>query len=167
MPADERRPPPHLRLVQPDGEGATEPGPSRRRGGAAREQLLRRAAERAAEQPFYLASRLRRYRELERIDEAELARRLDAPETALTRLALCRTPDAELPAFRQEVAQIAAYAGVSASGLMQLLRRVQVSDAARRAAAPPELLAARDRVLKETEAGYASGDESGDEDQPC
>lgn len=167
MPADERRPPPHLRLVPSDGAGSTEAAPSRRRGTAAHEQLLRRAAERAAEQPFYMASRLRRYRELERIDVAELARRLDADESALARLALCRAPAPEQPAFRREVAQIAAYAGVSAAGLMQLLRRVQVSDAARRAAAPPELLAARDRVLKEEEAGYASGDEPVDEDRPC
>jgi hypothetical protein len=95
------------------------------------------------------------------------ARRLEATAPALARLALCRAPQPDQPTFRQDVTAVAAYAGVSATGLMQVLRRVQVSDAARRAAEAPDLLAARDRVLKEEAARYTSGDESADEDLPC
>lgn len=162
----------HLRLVPATGDPATRPASPGGRGGAERERLLRRAAERAAEEEFYLAARLRRYRELEGIDELELMRRLGANAQALARLSLCRAPDPAQPSFRTEVAAIATYAGVSATALMPLLRRVQVSEAALQTNEMPELLAARDRELREEPARYSPPDEQSTkpddaEDAPC
>ncbi len=164
MPGNERQRPPHLRLVPEQGA----PRSRRSEHDAERERLLRRAADRAAERPFYLASRLQRYRELEGIDEAELSRRLHAATEAISRLALCRAPDPAHATFRRDVVAVAAHAGVSADMLMQILRRVQVTDAVRRVAEAPELLAARDRVLDKDDAPYQkSSAEDTSEDAPC
>lgn len=137
---------PHLRLVPANGESAQPDAETTAGEQADAAALLRHAAARAADQPFFLAAALRRYCEVSGADEQALAATLGCAPAALTRLALCRAPDVTSARFADDVQRIAAYAGVRPGALVQLLRRVQATDALRRAPAGSlELLAARDR----------------------
>lgn len=87
-----------------------------------RDQLLVRAAERAAANPFFMASALTVYQVEHGLDDAALAAWLGCGVEQLPRLRLCRHPDADPGRFRAGVEQIAAYAGVSPFRLAALLR---------------------------------------------
>lgn len=122
--------------------------------------LMARAAARAADDPFFLASALAAYRQLTGMDDAALAAELGCDVAALTRLALCRRPDGASPMFKDEVPRIAAHAGADPLKLANLLR---AADAAERmqTASPNALLAARDRGPDQ-----ASPDDAPAGDQP-
>ncbi len=108
--------------------------------------LMKRAATRAAGRPFYLAAALERYRRETDQDEAQLAAMLGCSREALPKLALCRAPDADAVGFRQEIEQIAAFAGVRASALAQIIRSANSHEALRESLHETDgLLAARDR----------------------
>src|SRR5207253_56629 len=117
-----------------DGDGPSDAG-----------RLLQRAAERAAGQEFYLAAVLKRYQQQTDQDDAQVAAMLGVPPEALPRLALCRAPVASGPAFRQQVERIAAFAGVRAPALAQIVRTAASFAALSSADQPAKLLAARDR----------------------
>lgn len=115
------------------------------------DDLVRRAAARAAEREGFVAAALAVYQELYGMDEEKLAAFLGGAPDDLPRLALCRrpAPDAAPAVFRAGVERIAAYAGVRAPALAALLREVDAVGALRGAggdAAPGTLMAARDRV---------------------
>ncbi len=108
--------------------------------------LIRLAATRAAGRPFYLAAMLERYRRDTDQDEEQLAAMLGCSREALPKLALCRAPDADAVGFRQEIELIAAFAGVRASALAQIIRHVGALEALREPLPDTDgLLAARDR----------------------
>lgn len=110
--------------------------------------LLARAALEAEHNAFFIASALATYRSLSEIDNTSLAAFLGCTGTALYRLALCRRPEGEGAAYREEVQRIAQYAGCNAERLATMLRAASASDAMR-AAAAGSLLAARDRISDE------------------
>jgi hypothetical protein len=115
--------------------------------GAGGEGLLRRAAERAAAEPFFLAATLLPYARAEGLDDAGLAARLGCAEEALPRLLLCRQPRPEPGAFRADVERLAAAFGLEAARLAATVRAAAALAALSEAAAGRgTLAAARDRA---------------------
>ncbi len=86
-------------------------------------ELLRRAAERAAQRPFYLASSLLAYARAERLDDDALAEQLGCDLASLPAILLCRRPTPEGAVFRANVEAIAARFALDATRLARLLRR--------------------------------------------
>jgi hypothetical protein len=110
--------------------------------------LLRRAAERAAQRPFYLASVLLAYARAERLDDAGLASRLGCDPASLPHLLLCRRPTGEGIVFRADVEAIARRFTLDARRLRDVIRAADAL-VSLQAAAPDKtgglLAAARDR----------------------
>lgn len=103
-------------------------------------------ARRVGHDPHFLASALAAYARSERLDERGLAAALGCAAETLAPLRLCRRPRPEPPAFRDDVARIAARFGVDPAALAQVVRRADALDALRRGVADTGLLAAaRDR----------------------
>jgi len=113
--------------------------------------VVQRALQRAAADPFFLASALEAYRSLNGLDDTALADYLDCSLEDMIRLAFCRRPVTDAMTFRREVEQIAAYASVRAERLAQLLREVDSLETLRKSSTtkPGFLMAARDRVDEE------------------
>lgn len=114
-------------------------------------RVIQRALQRAAADPFFLASALEAYRSLNGLDDTALADYLDCSAEDVTRLAFCRRPVTDALTFRREVEQIAAYASVRAERLAQLLREIDSLETLRKSPTtrPGFLMAARDRVDEE------------------
>lgn len=113
------------------------------------DDLLRRTAERAGKQPFYLASSLLTYARAERLDDDALAARLGCELAQLPALLLCRRPTGEGPVFRKDVEAIAQRFGLEAARLAQLIRAADAVVALQRPSVEPSgqlLAAARDRL---------------------
>ena len=115
------------------------------------DELLRHAARRARGRPFFLASALADYQAWHGLDDRALSAHLGCRSDVLPKLALCRRPSGEGADFRAAVERVAAYAGVDALRLAQLLREADAWAALHSAPsvadpeAPGFLLAARDR----------------------
>jgi hypothetical protein len=110
--------------------------------------LLRRAAERAAGDDFFLASALLPYAAAERLDDAALAERLGCEQGDLPKLLLCRRPRQEAPDFRADVERIAAAFGLVPGRLAEVVRAADALRALREGGAAQAdgwLAAARDR----------------------
>jgi hypothetical protein len=84
--------------------------------------LLRRAAERAGQRRFYLASSLLAYARAERLDDAGLAVRLGCDAASLSALLLCRRPTGEGSVFRADVEAIAERFRLDAARLVRVIR---------------------------------------------
>ena len=123
--------------------------------------LLRRAAERASQHPFYLASSLLAYARAERLDDAGLADRLGCDPASLPALLLCRKPMGDAPMFRADVQAIAERFGLDPMRLVRLLRH---ADALAASTVPPAsqgtrlLAAARDRDHGDQQPGAPAAD---------
>ncbi len=111
------------------------------------DDLLRRAAERAAAHTFFLAAALLPYARAEGLDDAALAARLGCAPERLARLLLCRQPRPAPGAFREDVAQIAAAFGLDAPRLANILRQASALAALGAAHDAAWLAAARDREV--------------------
>lgn len=85
---------------------------------------MRRAAELAADKPFFLAAALRTYASVHNLDDLELAVVLGCVVEDLPRLALCRCPQAPSAEFRSNIQHLAARFGLCAEQLAYLLREV-------------------------------------------
>ena len=115
------------------------------------DELVIRAARRAAIDPHFLAFALHQFAEDRRMDEDALAAELGATPEALAHARLCRMPRTDPDGFREDVNRIATKFGLNAGVLAQAVRSGQVVIAQRPAADQtlPEtaapLLAARDR----------------------
>jgi hypothetical protein len=107
---------------------------------------LARLAQSARERPTLLAGLLFAYQEQEGLDEPGLAAFLGCDTAALPRLALCRRPRKQMPAFREDIERIAQHADANPLSLVKLIRAVETRAALQRAAEAPSplLLAARD-----------------------
>lgn len=119
-------------------------------------ELLRRAAERAAERPFYLASLLLAYARAERLDDAGLAAQAGCDLARLPLLLLCRRPEGEGAVFRADVEAIAARFTLDAVRLARLIRRANAVTAFESVAPDRSqglLAAARDRDPDESDGG--------------
>jgi transcriptional regulator with XRE-family HTH domain len=86
--------------------------------------LLRHAAQRALQHPFFLAADLEDFRQQRGMQEADLARFLQCTHQTLPRLALCRRPNPESPAFYSDIQRIASALGVDPTSLVRLIREV-------------------------------------------
>lgn len=112
-------------------------------------RLLWKAAARAADHPFFLASQLLAYGSLRGLSRPDLAKWLGCKPNGLVRLELCRRPEVSAPSFRAEVEKVAAFAGAKPERVAEALREVEAIAALRQARHPKDggmLLAARDRV---------------------
>lgn len=114
---------------------------------------LWRAARRAADRPFFLASALLAYARAERLDMDALARWLGCEPAALPLLLLCRRPAGDSPAFRSEVQHLAERFGLDAARLAEAIRLADALGKLGQAADHHLLAAARDRAdeIEETE----------------
>jgi hypothetical protein len=107
-------------------------------------------ARRVRDDPFFLAAPLERYARSEHLDDAALAARLGGDAGALTRLRLCRNPDAESPAFWRDVERIAGHCGVDGDALAEAVRHGQALLAVQGVAGEAGfLMAARDEEVGE------------------
>lgn len=95
-------------------------------------KAIQRALQRAAKDPFFLASALDIYCSLNDLDTAGLADYLGCSAKDVVRLAFCRRPRTDVGTFRGEVDQIAAYLSISAEKLASLLRQVDALEALRK-----------------------------------
>ncbi|MEA2642200.1 MAG: hypothetical protein QOF51_3594 [Chloroflexota bacterium] len=128
-------------------------------------QRLRRAAEQARMDPFFLAGALLPLVTREGLDDASLAAQLGCTPADLPLVLLCRRPDRASATFRADVERIATRFGLDALVLVELLNRA--SAYAIVAAADAEdtglwLVAARDREPPEGE----PAPDDGPEDEP-
>ncbi|MBP1464376.1 hypothetical protein EYB53_001525 [Candidatus Chloroploca sp. M-50] len=85
---------------------------------------LARAARRAEQQPFFLASVLAAYRQANRLDDAALATLLDCQLADMLRLALCRRPATEQTQFMADVDQLAQRFNLRGDQLAMIIRQV-------------------------------------------
>jgi hypothetical protein len=121
---------------------------------AAADALLRRAAERAAGRPFFLAAALLPYARAEGLNYAALAERLGCAPAVLPRLLLCRRPRPEPGAFRADLEQLGATFGLDVGRLAAMVRLADARAALQAAQLEPGLLAAaRDREPEERTPG--------------
>jgi hypothetical protein len=103
--------------------------------------LICRAAQAAETRPHFLAAVLARYRAIEQIDDAVLARHLGMSPDHLCVLALCGRP--RQTTFRDDVDAIATRFAIQPARLATLIRQVEALDAlSADHAAPGSLLAA-------------------------
>lgn len=114
-------------------------------------EALARAAQRAEQQPFFLASVLAAYRATHQLDDASLADLLGCAPDDLVRLALCRRPAPESARFSAEVDHLARRFGLHGDRLAAIIRQVDALTALAQhlqTAAPATglLRAARDRT---------------------
>jgi hypothetical protein len=121
-------------------------------------------AQRAGQDPFFLASALALYARSEQLDDPGLARELGCPPATLTLLRLCRRPRPEPAAFREDVGRIGARFAVDADVLARIVRRADALEGLRAASSATTvrddaglLLAARDRDDEEPPEGEPGG----------
>jgi len=117
--------------------------------GKLHKKLIARAANRAANDGFFLGSALEAYRGHYGFSDAQLASLLRCSVENLPRLGLCKRPDPSSSSFREDVERIAAYAVVDPLALGRLLREIDAISALRSGRDTTEaaglLMAARDR----------------------
>jgi hypothetical protein len=111
---------------------------------------LLRAARRAAEQPFFLASVLQAYQAANSFDDAALADLLGCTPNDLPRLGLCRRPAADQSTFAADIAHLAKRFQLNGDQLVAVIRQVDALQALRQHLGTTEsasrlLRAARDR----------------------
>lgn len=114
------------------------------------DDMVIRAARRAARDPYFLAFALARYAEEQQMDEPALSAALGATPDTLAHARLCRTPRTDPAGLREDVDRIAAKFGLNGGVLAMAVRAGEA--AVRLAAAGREvpesatpMLAARDR----------------------
>lgn len=88
------------------------------------DNILSRFAQRLEANPQFMAGVLLRYRNQERLTESELATQLGISATVYIRLAMCKRPLSDRPAFAHQVIAIADYVGCDSAQLAQLLNQV-------------------------------------------
>jgi hypothetical protein len=81
-------------------------------------------AHRLEDNPDFMAYVLTAYQAQERLDDSALAEHLGTTLDMLSRLALCRRPEAEAAGFADQVRQIAAYIDADPVALASVVRQV-------------------------------------------
>ncbi|HKP52999.1 MAG TPA: hypothetical protein VJ183_10135 [Chloroflexia bacterium] len=93
------------------------------------DDLLARAASRAAGHKHLFASILARYSALKGLDDESLRAHLKCDAATLNRLRLCGRPDPDAPAFAIDIQRIAERLDLDAIILAQLVREVDIAGA--------------------------------------
>jgi hypothetical protein len=116
-------------------------------------RLLQAAAERVADDPFFLAGALAPVIAAELLDEAALSARLGCVSENIAPILLCRRPRREPAAFRADIEAIARRFGANPLALAELVREADSLSAfaANRARQQNLLAAARDREPDDSE----------------
>jgi hypothetical protein len=83
-----------------------------------------RAAERARKHPFFLASVLEEYRQMNGMNSEEVAQFLGCSWEDLVRLALCRCPITDSPTFLKDVDYLARRFAFPSERLIQIIREI-------------------------------------------
>jgi hypothetical protein len=116
---------------------------------------LIRAAHRAVNDPFFLASILKEYQRAHHLDNEGLATLLGCRVDDLPRLALCRRPATEQQAFVHDIDHLAQRFHLQADQLATIIRQVDILNIWQQqmpfhlqATSPNMLSAARDRDEK-------------------
>ena len=138
------------------------------------DEILRRAAWRASQNPFFLAGNIEVFRTRRNMQESDLARFLSCGPEILPRLGLCRRPDPDSPTFRSDVNRVADAFGLHASRLVQLIRETDALDVLGNVAPVDDreveqglLIAARDKELGEPERSEPADEcDRGEEEVP-
>jgi len=117
------------------------------------QNLLRRAAQRAATNGFFLGSLLIPLAVVESLSDDALAARLGCDPANVPAILLCRRPSSEPSAFRADVQRIAERFGADPLLLAEAIRLGQALEALAPSGAEEQgrLLAARDRETGEDE----------------
>jgi hypothetical protein len=129
--------------------------------------LLANAAVRAAHRAFYLASAIATFQEVRALDDGQLLQYLGCSKQTLSRLRLCRRPDADSPEFQSDVRRIADTFAIDLTSLLSLLRETASVDAMRGSQAEAStgfLMAARDKLRRERGDGKKNADDDEDGD---
>src|SRR5689334_9265169 len=114
------------------------------------DDMVIRAARRAAVDPHFLAFALHQYAEGQQMNEAALMAELGATPETLAHARLCRTPRTDPDGLREDVDRIAAQFGLNRNTLVKAVRWGEAAVARRAVADQPlpeaaaPLLAARD-----------------------
>ena len=127
---------------------------------------LRRAADRAASVPLFMAHVLTKWGEPEGLSWIQAAAQLGCNDDTAHRLALCRRPDPSPERYFDDVQRIAAYAKIDPDALARIVREADAVQGLRQSrpasdangAATGLLMAALDRLERE-----ASDDSSGED----
>jgi len=82
-------------------------------------------ARRLEQNPAFMASVLKQYREQTNLTELALIAQLETTPDRLVRLALCKRPDRNSPQFAEQLQQLADYTGIPVDHLQTLLEQVQ------------------------------------------
>jgi hypothetical protein len=86
---------------------------------------LKKLANRAQDDGFFLGCLLKLYATSESLDDAKLAAKLGCPPNVLTPLRLCRAPGVLAMEFQKDVKQIAARFSLNRQALSEAVRRGQ------------------------------------------
>ena len=128
--------------------------------------MLRHAALRASNNPFFIAGDIERFRTRREMQESDLAGYLGCEPEILHKLGLCRRPDPDSSTFHSDVHRIADAFGVSSNILIQLIREadslnVLGTDVPVAKPNPLEglLMAARDKELVESQSNEPSDEQ--------
>lgn len=106
-------------------------------------------ASRLSANPSFMAHALRRYTEMENLTAEQLALELGTLPELVDRLALCRRPASDDPAFAERVRQLADYTLIDAGSLANVLRQVDAIAGVGEVTDSPLLAAARDHEHEE------------------
>lgn len=118
-------------------------------------EAISRAARRAGQQSFFLASVFQSYQAANKLDDAALAAMLGCAAADLPRLALCRRPAGAAETFTTDIDHLARRFQVDAEQLVSIVREVDALEALRQhlsvdVQTPGMLRAARDRDAADT-----------------
>jgi hypothetical protein len=105
---------------------------------------LERLAERAAQDPFFLACALNLFAASETLDDVQLAQNLNCTPETLVLVKLCRAPGSEPGQFRKDIHRVASTYGIEEGLLAHAVRRGQALHAMRARPAARLFKAARD-----------------------
>lgn len=130
-------------------------------------ELLRRAADRAATVPDFMAYVLAQWGEAEGLTWRQVAERLGCADHTVHRLALCRRPDPSPERFACDVQRVASYVDIDPDALAQVVRQTDALQALRQArpaadsdaAAVGFLMAALDRLENAASKDSSEGDD--------
>lgn len=120
---------------------------------------LSRAARRAGQQPFFLASAFQLYQEANDIDDAALAELLGCAAHDLPRLALCRRPPGKAAAFAADIDHLARRFQLDAEQLASVIRQVDALQALRTHLAASEQAAGMLRAARDRDEANVPGEE--------
>jgi hypothetical protein len=129
-----------------------------------RQHAIKMLAEKLTALPDSMAWVIAKYREIEQIDDAAIARRLGTDIDGLNHLALCGRPREDL--FMEDIEAIAEHLSIELRPFLELVRHVETIEAFRyhSAAGSTRLLAAARDIAEEPATPYQAGEEEPEEE---